>query len=154
MVALPPLRDRPEEIAALVVSACAESAIHAHVSLVEQCLLRAWPGNIRELLAEIRAAASAARVDGDRVMGKHLAPSAGSAFSQVDAPTVESIEPPRKRAPPVVDDAWRQRIEDALRANGGKVAAAARALGLHRTQLRRMIERNGIAVAPDDPGDD
>ena len=49
---------------------------------------------------------------------------------------------------PQVDDEWRQRIEDALRANGGNVAAAARALGLHRTQLRRLIERHGIAVDP------
>ena len=35
-------------------------------------------------------------------------------------------------------------------ANGGKVAAAARALGLHRNQLRRLIDKHGIAVDPDD----
>jgi transcriptional regulator with GAF, ATPase, and Fis domain len=59
---------------------------------------------------------------------------------------------PAKRMPQIVDDEWRARIEAALLANGGKVAAAARALGLHRNQLRRLIDKHGIAVAgePDD----
>jgi len=45
------------------------------------------------------------------------------------------------------DDRRARRIEAALRANDGKVAAAARALGLHRTQLRRLHD---IAIKPDD----
>jgi transcriptional regulator with GAF, ATPase, and Fis domain len=52
--------------------------------------------------------------------------------------------------PQTVDDEWRARIEAALRANAGKVAAAARSLGLHRYQLRRLLERHGIEVAEDD----
>jgi transcriptional regulator with GAF, ATPase, and Fis domain len=58
-------------------------------------------------------------------------------------PPVEA--PPRKRMP-VVDDEQRRRIEEALRKNGGNVAQSARDLGLHRTQLRRLLERHGIAV--------
>jgi transcriptional regulator with GAF, ATPase, and Fis domain len=77
-------------------------------------------------------------------MAQHLAASAGSAFGAGDAPE------PVKRAPPVVDDDGRKRIEEALRANAGNVTATARALGLHRNQLRRLIERHGIAVSDDD----
>ena len=38
----------------------------------------------------------------------------------------------------------RETIERALSAAGGNVSAAARALGVHRTQLRRWIARLGI----------
>src|SRR4051812_137448 len=53
-VMLPALRHRPEEIPALIARELARRSPVpvAHVSLVEQCLLRPWPGNVRELLAE------------------------------------------------------------------------------------------------------
>jgi DNA-binding NtrC family response regulator len=154
LVTLPALRNRPEELVALVTAELAKLSPPptAHVSLLEQCLLRPWPGNVRELLAELRTAAQAALADGNRVMARHLSASAGSMFSPAgdhpespDSP--EPPGPPRKRAPQVIDDTWRQRIEDALRANAGNVAATARTLGLHRNQLRRLVERHGITVA-------
>jgi transcriptional regulator with GAF, ATPase, and Fis domain len=131
------------------------------VSLVERCLLRPWPGNVRELVAEIRTAAQAAADDGDRVMAHHLPASAGTMLgSAMPVPGTPSVPPepagdrPHRRMPQV-DDEWRRRIEDGLRANAGNVSAAARALGLHRTQLRRLIERHGILAEPaaDDRGD-
>jgi transcriptional regulator of acetoin/glycerol metabolism len=145
-VTLPPLRSRPEEIAALVVAELARLALTAHASLVEECLLRPWPGNVRELLAELRAAAQTAHPD-TRVLGRHLTPEAGNMFATTAARLEPTAEHVRKRMPQTVDDEWRARIEDALRANDGKVAAAARALGLHRTQLRRLIERHGIEIS-------
>jgi transcriptional regulator with GAF, ATPase, and Fis domain len=124
---------------------------------------------VRELLVELRAAAHAALADGNRVEARHLSPTAGSVFGSAmldpgatprDRPTAappapsppapqppapQPLDGPRKRVPR--DDVeWRQRIEEALRASGGNVAATARALGLHRTQLRRLLERYGIAV--------
>jgi transcriptional regulator with GAF, ATPase, and Fis domain len=166
-VTLPPLRNRPEEIPTLLAQELAglSPAMTAHVSLVEQCLLRAWPGNVRELLTEVRAAARAALAEGHRVEARHLSPTAGSVFggampparpAAAADPAAPPSDAPRKRTPR--DDAeWRQRVEDALRAHAGNIAAAARALGLHRTQLRRLIERYGIdahAVAsPDDDTD-
>jgi DNA-binding NtrC family response regulator len=165
---LPALRNRPEEIPELVASELAKLSASAsvHVSLIEQCLLRPWPGNVRELLKEIRTAAHAALAEGKRVEGRHLPASAGSVFGsampdpRLAAPGGPASAPqppsdgPRKRMPR--DDAeWRQRIEEALRANAGNVAASARALGLHRTQLRRLLERHGIAVdAAADQDDD
>ena len=155
---LPPLRSRPEEIPQLVADELARATppASAHVSLIEQCLLRAWPGNVRELLAEVRAAAQAAAREGEtRVLGHHLSATAGSAFGGVaDAlpPADGQATPtPRKRMP-TVDDDWRRRIQEALRNHGGNIAATARALGLHRTQLRRLLERHQIPVA-DQGGD-
>jgi len=169
---LPALRNRPEEIPALIASELARlpSAPTAHVSLVEQCVLRPWPGNVRELIAEVRAAAQAAHAAGaesNRVTARHLPAMAGSVFGSA-MPDPRSTPPegieaspsdgPRKRTPRV-DAEWRRRIEDALRANAGNMAATARALGLHRTQLRRLVERHGIAIdaaanTDDDQGTD
>lgn len=143
-ITIPPLRARPEEIPALVTAELARLGATAHASLIEQCLLRPWPGNVRELLAELRTAAGAAYPE-TRVLGRHLAATAGALFGAAPVAVAE----PMKRMPQTVDDEWRTRIENALRANDGKVAAAARALGLHRTQLRRLIERHAITTADD-----
>ena len=160
-VTLPPLRNRPEEIPPLIAQqlGAMSAAPAAHVSLVEQCLLRPWPGNVRELLVEIRAAAHAASADGHRVEARHLSPTAGTVFGgsmpePAAAPRDQPTQPPPSTPPsdgprrrPARDDAeWRPRVEEALRAHAGNVAATARALGLHRTQLRRLLERYGLAA--------
>jgi transcriptional regulator of acetoin/glycerol metabolism len=41
-------------------------------------------------------------------------------------------------------------VEAALAAHGGNVSAAARALGLHRTQLYRLMRRWGLAPASEE----
>jgi DNA-binding NtrC family response regulator len=165
-VAIPALRNRPEEIPALIAQELPRTspAPAAHASLVEQCLLRPWPGNVREMLAEIRAAARIALRDGQRVEARHLAATAGTVFGDAmpearpapgpaAAPRDAAPDPTRRRTPRDPAE-WRQRIEDGLRAHGGNVAATARALGLHRTQLRRLLERHGIAVDAATAGDD
>jgi DNA-binding NtrC family response regulator len=154
-VTLPPLRQRPEEIALLIQRELQQVApeLGLHLSLVEACLLRPWPGNVRELLVETRSAIQAALMQGaQRVEARHLSPSAGTAFgsgSTPPPPSLESREPPKEapsRAKPLESEE-RTRIEEALRQNGGNVAATARALGMHRTQLRRLLERHAIAVS-------
>jgi DNA-binding NtrC family response regulator len=165
-VTLPALRNRPEEIPALIAHELARlSPVPiAHVSLVEHCLLRPWPGNVRELLAEVRTAAQSALRGGHRVEARHLAASAGMRFesSLPEPPAAPDLAPaapteaePERGARRVRRDdvEWRRRITEALRANAGNVAATARVLGLHRTQLRRLVARCGITVdagAPDD----
>ena len=169
-VMLPALRNRPEEIPALLEHELARLSPRAvaHVSLVEQCLLRPWPGNVRELLVEVRTAAQSMLRDGNRVEACHLAATAGMLFGAPaheeraaapgSLPPAAPTETPRedRRKPTQRDDLeWRGRIEEALRANAGNVAATARMLGLHRTQLRRLIARTGItADAFTDPDDD
>jgi transcriptional regulator with PAS, ATPase and Fis domain len=131
-VRLPPLRERKEEIPWLVAKVVAEAGVGAHVSLVEECMLRAWPGNVRELLAEAKRAAAAAKATGaTEAQQKHLADTAGMALEA--APPEDAA----KRAAP--DD---EAIKKALEAAGGNVTKAARDLGMHRTQLRRWIAKN------------
>ncbi|WP_437675664.1 sigma 54-interacting transcriptional regulator [Sorangium sp. So ce131] len=157
-VTLPPLRERLEEIPWLVERAVREGGASArgsapeasllapHISLVEACLLRHWPGNVRELLSEVQQAAQIAAEEGNIVFGRHLAPRAGMAIEAPQAEKAPSAPPP---APAKPSDAA---IREALRASGGKVAPAARALGMHRTQLYRWMERQERLDVVDEEG--
>lgn len=131
-VALPPLRERPEEIPYLLESQlrAVSAGLVAQAALVEACLLRPWPGNVRELLAEVRDAAFTARAAGKSMVKlSHLPEGAGLPYAAT-SDAVPSVLPPREE------------IEAALAACEGKVATAARKLGVHRNQLRRWLDKN------------
>ncbi len=139
-VRLPPLRERKLDIARLVVRELAtiDRTLSAHARLVEACCLRPWPGNVRELRNAIRVAAAAARAaDRTLVRAEDLPAHAGMPVGDEPAAASE----PRSPAAAVDKDA----IVAALDRAGGVVSVAARALGLHRTQLYRLMEKHGIS---------
>lgn len=136
-VRLPPLRERLEEVPWLLVHAMrGQPAPALHATFVEACLLRPWPGNVRELLGEARRAARDATASGTRSLrAEHLDAEAGLALGS----------PPGSTAPsPPAEPPDRPTLEAILAAHGGNVSAAARALGLHRTQLYRLMQRWGM----------
>jgi len=153
-VMLPPLRDRPEEIPHLVLRAAAgvDGQLAVAGSLFEECLLRPWPGNVRELLAAVREAARVAKGRGattvdrtclaetaGRPFGSAAESSARSAAASASAlPADAAIVPLAGREP------TREELVAVLRRAGGNVSSAARALGLHRTQLRRYLARHEL----------
>lgn len=137
-VYLPPLRDRKVDIARFVQRELAASGdVAAHAKLIELCCTRPWPGNVRELRAAIRDAARKAVAAGrDLVRVEDLAPTAGMAFAAPEAPAAPAGNPRELDRPT---------IEAALAAANGVVSVAARTLGLHRTQLYRLMDKLGIA---------
>ena len=107
-VALPPLRERREEIPWLVQLAAESEAPGAEIEaeLVEACMLRPWPGNVRELLGEIRRVARIARTQSTPLRPSLLAPDVGRA--------VESAPEPRgSRRPPVTAAAVQRALREA-----------------------------------------
>lgn len=101
---VPPLRDRPDEMSFLVNDAVrgAEPALQIHSTLIETCLLRPWPGNLRELVAEVsRAAHTVASQGKNNIRGEDLDNDAGHLM--VGAPTVNAtvqateVGTPRKK---------------------------------------------------------
>jgi transcriptional regulator with PAS, ATPase and Fis domain len=147
-VTLPAIRERAEEIPWLIAAALEK--LRAHVSFVELALTREWPGNVRELLLEVREAARVAGTERSAaVEARHLAPNAGTRTKRISvtAPAAPAPEPER-RAPPT-----KHEIEGALRTQQGNVARAARSLGVHRTQLRRWLEREAIDPKAFGPAD-
>jgi transcriptional regulator with PAS, ATPase and Fis domain len=165
-VAVPPLRARREEIPWLVARALAAApGVTAHPTLVEACLLRPWPGNVRELLGEVRRAALAAREDGRPLLrGEDLPDGAGAAITPAAAiggagaassdplAATRDLEPEGRRAAPPAPLPDLDAVKAALAAHAGNVSAAARALGIHRNQLRRLLTRHPELDAADDDG--
>ncbi len=160
-VTVPPLRARREEIPYLVARAA--EGVQPHPSLIEACLLRPWPGNVRELLGEVRRAALAAKEDGKpQVRADDLDPRAGVSITSLGAldrgpETIDLTRGPGSvtipgRPTPLPE---LERIQDALRAHEGNVSAAARALGLHRNQIRRVLAKHpGLGSADAADGDE
>ncbi|QSQ19505.1 sigma 54-interacting transcriptional regulator [Pyxidicoccus parkwayensis] len=137
-VRLPPLRERLEEVPWLLAHALRDGSAPAlHATFVEACLARPWPGNVRELLGEARRAAREAIASGNRSLrAEHLDAEAGQSL---EGPS-ESAAPAPGTTPPD-----RATLEATLAAHGGNVSAAARALGLHRTQVYRLMQRWGLS---------
>ena len=83
-----------------------------------------------------------------------LSPTAGMAFGQVAHPSAAAIArlettPPSQPAPsqpprPQGRTPTAEELAQALQQHEGNVARTARALGVHRTQLRRWLERYAI----------
>ena len=92
---VPPLRDRPDEMAHLVHGAVqgAEPALQIHSTLIEACLLRPWPGNLRELVAEVSRTAHAVAEQGkNNIRGEDLDNDAGHLM--IGAPTLNAAAQP------------------------------------------------------------
>lgn len=130
-VRLPPLRERREEIPWLIARVMRDHGPEAEklsikVQFVEACLSRRWPGNVRELLTEVDSAITSAITHGDpALLHRHLDATAGDDFA---APATGRRSRPDQTA-----------LEDALEREKGNVAATARRLDVHRTQLRRWL---------------
>jgi transcriptional regulator with PAS, ATPase and Fis domain len=137
-VILPPLRDRAEEISYLASMATRDGDQPLSAGFIEACLLRPWPGNVRELMLEAKEAGRQAAFKGAAaVQAEHLSESAG--LPNVANESSTTAAGPSKASLPETE-----LIEAALRESKGKVATAARQLGVHRNQLRRWLSENEV----------
>jgi DNA-binding NtrC family response regulator len=163
VVALPALRERPEEIPWLIELAAKQATSTGSFTgrelglggkLVEACVLRPWPGNVRELVAEVRRACQEALAANQAVVGaEHLGDNAGTLFERASAaaPAPGAAAAPSSQPSPARAAApTREEVEAALASSHGNVAAASRALGMHRTQLYRVLKRLGVPLRDDE----
>lgn len=123
---LPELKQRPDDILPLArLFLAGEKALSA---AAEQVLLQhQWPGNVREL---------------QNICQRALLLASGSVIDASDL-GLQFEEHSAKR---VLDDIDRQQIEQALAAQGGIIARAAKQLGISRQALYRRMEFYGIAT--------
>ena len=136
-IRLPPLRERPEDIPALVdyfLRLYRERARRAVPGVAPEALacLRAYPfpGNVRELENEIERAVTLCD-DGQHLGLAHLSPRVREGGVAVRAPQTLNE---------AVEELKRRMIEDAMRECGSKTRAAER-LGLTRQSLQQMLRR-------------
>jgi two-component system, NtrC family, response regulator HydG len=152
-IALPPLRDRREDIPYLTAAFVRETSERLQKPLVgmtpgaERLLgLAPWEGNVRELRNVIERACILA--DGDFITERELAvsmPHLQRAAPQAASPAGAPSSADGPGAPELLATVEREHIQRALvRANGNKKAAA-RMLGLSRRALYRRLERLDLA---------
>jgi transcriptional regulator with GAF, ATPase, and Fis domain len=130
-IEVPPLRDRPADVATLArffLSRAARALGRPHLSLTleaEQVILAyAWPGNVRELENTMERVA---------ILCDDLV--------EADDLPLTASGPTR---PVLFRDIERQAIEDALQANGGNRTKTARQLGISLRTLQYRLKEYGI----------
>jgi len=151
-IAIPPLRERPGDIPALVRHFSAlhrmrtgQPAPEWSEGAIVALTRRAWPGNVRELanIVERLAILHAGRAVGEQDVAAVLPPERASRVSETPLPDPASLDRPLTDT---LDDYERTLITRALSMAGGNVADAARRLKTDRPNLYRRMRRLGIAV--------
>lgn len=137
-ITLPPLRERAEDIPALVRHFAQKFALRMkkRIETIPAEAMKAlqaypWPGNIREL---------------ENFIERAVILSSGSDL-MVPLSELKSLSPPSNGSPKTLEDAEREHILKALREAkwtiGGSAGAAAR-LGMKRTTLQSKMQKLGI----------
>jgi len=160
----PPLRDRPEDIEELLIqfmdeeaAACGRSRPRLEASVRAHLRRWPWPGNVRELknvASYITAMTAGNRVGlADLPRNLHraspdLPPSSSeTAFAgaelRIDLPYMEA----RRMW---LDDFQQRYVEAILEAHNGNVSAAARAAGMDRRSIQRIVGRHAHVESPSD----
>jgi len=137
---IPPLRQRPEDIPAIVEKMLASSAVDARVretlndpAFMTQLQRAAWPGNMRELRNHL---------DRCVVMQEQLEP--GQEMDVATAEAAAAVDPhvpypeARRRA---IEAFERSYVKALLELYEGKVAQAAESADIDRVHLYRLIKR-------------
>ncbi|HYL82343.1 MAG TPA: nitric oxide reductase transcriptional regulator NorR, partial [Candidatus Acidoferrum sp.] len=153
---VPPLRDRREDIpllAAHFLDASRRRLGSGPVRLTDEArdalLAAPWPGNVRELenvisRGALRASAGRPGRETLRVGVEHLDLPAGNAPPSSPEPKPTSSEGVQRPLPEQVDAFRRRAIQAAVDQHQGNWAAAARALGMHRSNLHHLARRLGL----------
>ncbi len=138
-IPLPPLRQRPEDIPVIVEELLRQLEVPPRTaarlltpSFLAELARMSWPGNARELRNHLeRVLVFADDISLSRPTEAGVGPL---------APVVPFVDA-RKRA----QDAWeRQYLENLMRQFPGKVADAAKAAGVDRVYLYRLLRRQGM----------
>ncbi len=143
-IELPPLRERLEDIPALVshfIAKCNNTS-HRNVESISQEALEAlarysWPGNVRELESVIESAFTFGKSDviGTSDLPPHVTERAAAGQPEPSGET---------EAVPTLLESERELLVRALAATGGNKLRAAELLGVSRPTLYNMIRRHGV----------
>jgi len=157
-LAVPPLRERGEDVALLGGYFCdiarrrmGVGPVRLDASAIDTLASYPWPGNVRELenvisRVVLRQSAVVRRGDAIVISGRHLASDVG----QSEVATEERVPADRTARHKTLREASvahkRDLVERALAEHQGNVSAAARALGMDRGNFHRLVKRLGLRV--------
>jgi len=146
-IAVPPLRERREDIPLLVEHFVAEFSRTYGVepkrvadAAMERLVHYHWPGNVRELQNVIERAFALSPAP--EILVEDLPP---AVLEEPAPPAAEAAGPePDLATPRPLEELERLNIAAALRRSGGNKNEAARILGIDRQRLYRKIEKYGL----------
>ena len=141
---MPPLRQRPEDLTILVHgllrglgAAPSSLARFTNPAFVAGLSRSAWPGNVRELRNYLERC-----LVFEEPMP--LGDDSGPAHVVLDARSVDPSLPYIEGRRQALEGFERAYVRGLLEAHGGRVAAAARAAGIDRVYLYRLMRRRGV----------
>jgi two-component system response regulator HydG len=152
---LPPLRERPEDIAALARHFVAKHGprVNRRIRGLDDSALRAlarhaWPGNVRELenVIEQSLVFAEGEVLGEADLPSHL--TGGGPRMDVGLPVPHGDRP----LPEILEDLERQLIARAYEKAGGVKTETARLLGIKTSALYYKLEKYGFISKGERPG--
>jgi DNA-binding NtrC family response regulator len=148
-IELPPLRERPEDLPALVnhfLEQVARRLERPKKPIAPEALARLarhpWPGNVRELRNVVEQAAVLAGGEAIEEADLRLPPTLYRVAPSADAAERKRSFAEAKRE--AVGDFERSYLLSALRANGGNVSRTAAAIGMVRQSLQQKIRELGL----------
>jgi DNA-binding NtrC family response regulator/tetratricopeptide (TPR) repeat protein len=149
---IPPLRERRDEIPALVhhfvqraATEFSKGRVRVAEETMEHLLLYPWPGNVRQLQNELRRLVALAEPDTvlePDALSQQIRRGIPKAARAVGAG--EIAVPLNDKLQPTISKIEREMIRVALRAHQGRVDAAAKALGISRKGLYLKRQRLGL----------
>ncbi len=142
---LPPLRERRQDILALVAELAGEQVIDLSPDAAEALLLWSWPGNIRELKTVCRNYLALAESD-DRLDLEAVA----EITPEMAAPLIARrdgghTEESGDKDPPVIR---REHLRVLLKKHKGNVSSVAKELDKTRAHVYRWMKRFGLTADP------
>ena len=153
---VPPLRERPEDVALLAGYFCdlarrrlGLGPVRLSAGSLEALQAHSWPGNVRELenvlsRVVLKAAAGVPRGEVIVLRRAHFGTDVDVALDVVSVDAEQAASTPQRPLREATLDFQRAMIRCALRAHAGNWSAAARALGMHRSNLHHLASRLGL----------
>ncbi len=137
-LAVPPLRDRPEDIAVLATHFAAEQGLPAlPPEVLSRLSAQRWPGNAREVRNAVQAFLAIGTLPGDAGPPPLDLEAAIRRILDVERPYAELKEE-------FVQRFTKTYLEVLLARTGGNQSEAARISGLDRSYVGRMLSRHGV----------
>ena len=142
---LPPLRERKEDIPALVDHFLEKNAKNVDISsmALQMLMTYSWPGNVRELQNTIERAAVIC--EDSYIEPAHLPPDITQIFDRGDTEDIPPL-PANYTLDERLSEVERNMILEALRKTGGVQIRASELLGINQRSLWHRIKKHNIDV--------
>ncbi len=155
---IPPLRERKEDIPALVTGylehfrrTFGSPARSVRADALEMLMAYSWPGNVRELINVIERAVLLTQgeeitpLDLPEAIRGEGSPSAGNGRSGLQDPSHLFRKPLKEARRALVEGFERDYLVQLLKETGGRIGLAARRAGINERTLYGLMRRHGLS---------